>query len=204
MGKGCEFNLQEKSGWKSSRCSIAVYGIVNPADGYLHCKCYTRTCCMQALQWLKVILVRIINISIRRARWLYWSRQEGSGTSWCSSRRWVGFNRREAASFPICWRFEIKFTHGRRMGKIGGLRWGLCCLFFKNITILEGLYKQKFPDQVYHFISLVRALGYIVVAGRINQTAVWLKTSSSLLENFLHFLVCSWNTVISGWLEGEV
>lgn len=35
MGKGYEFNLQEKSGWKSSLCTMAVYRIVNQTDGYL-------------------------------------------------------------------------------------------------------------------------------------------------------------------------
>jgi len=36
MGKGEEFNLQVKSGWKSPRCTIAVYRFVNQTDGYLH------------------------------------------------------------------------------------------------------------------------------------------------------------------------
>lgn len=36
MGKGDEFNLQVKSGWKPSHGAIAVYRIVNQTDGYLH------------------------------------------------------------------------------------------------------------------------------------------------------------------------
>lgn len=36
MGKGYEFNLQVKSGWKSSGCTVAVCRVVNQADAYLH------------------------------------------------------------------------------------------------------------------------------------------------------------------------
>lgn len=37
MGEGYEFNLQVESGWKSSRCTVAIYRIVSQTDGYLHC-----------------------------------------------------------------------------------------------------------------------------------------------------------------------
>lgn len=68
MGKGDEFNLQVKSGWKFSPGAIAVYRIVNQTDGYLHGLLQASECVWFRVKSLSSLCSQRIHFEGRRER----------------------------------------------------------------------------------------------------------------------------------------